>query len=371
MRDAECRFSNNREKYLLFTTTCSESRATAKRVGEEFRFLNPQPPALRIYQAGSGEGTLLNRILRQMHSQWPTLPYLVVVRELNPDFLRLAVRNIADRFHEHPELVLIFTNTPYSDAPRVPPPGRGEDDQAWQIKSLTGQSSHAFERQIHEAIDFVQNRWPVDTSHRECTAGIVLYRSDQRFVLDAILPRPGQSLSTYDLVVAAQAYRSRLDAATKVNWVLAPLARKIAAGGRMIVVQSTGRDPGMDIVRKIWPAESPFRSSRGSLTRTLNQIFAVESLGVSWLDLAPEAAEYSFELQLNPEDVSSNIGTSTLLAAWNAAAYVAQIDERRLTEAMSQSSYLAATRQVLTDHGGLWFRNECFVVARPPDSQSP
>jgi hypothetical protein len=53
-----------------------------------------------------------------------------------------------------------------------------------------------------------------------------------------------------------------------------------------------------------------------------------------------------------------------LLAAWNAAAYVAQIEDERLNEAMSHEGYLKATRKVLRKHDGLWFNNECLVVAR-------
>jgi hypothetical protein len=77
-------------------------------------------------------------------------------------------------------------------------------------------------------------------------------------------------------------------------------------------------------------------------------------------------SEYRFELQLNPEDIDSNIGTSTLLAAWNAATYVAQIDDSRVTEAMSGGRYMKATEEVLSKHKGLWFLNECFVVSRTP-----
>ena len=31
---------------------------------------------------------------------------------------------------------------------------------------------------------------------------------------------------------------------------------------------------------------------------------------------------------------------------------------------MSHGAYLDATQRVLTQHGGLWFRDECFVVSR-------
>ena len=61
------------------------------------------------------------------------------------------------------------------------------------------------------------------------------------------------------------------------------------------------------------------------------------------------------------------IGTSTLLAAWNAAAYVAQIDDQRLSEVMSDGAYLEATREVLQRHAALWFFDESYVISRKRD----
>jgi len=62
------------------------------------------------------------------------------------------------------------------------------------------------------------------------------------------------------------------------------------------------------------------------------------------------------------------IGTSTLFAAWNAAVYVAQIEDQRLSAAISSGAYLEATREVLHKHGGLWFWDESFVISRKRDS---
>jgi protein-S-isoprenylcysteine O-methyltransferase Ste14 len=68
-----------------------------------------------------------------------------------------------------------------------------------------------------------------------------------------------------------------------------------------------------------------------------------------------------------PTEISSSIGTSTLFAAWNAAVYVAQIEEDRLTQALGERRYLDATREVLQKHGGLWFLDESYVVSRKRD----
>src|SRR5437764_8288731 len=47
-----------------------------------------------------------------------------------------------------------------------------------------------------------------------------------------------------------------------------------------------------------------------------------------------------------PSEISDAIGTSTLWAAWNAAVYVAQIDDGRLSAALADRAYLDATQAV-------------------------
>jgi hypothetical protein len=42
--------------------------------------------------------------------------------------------------------------------------------------------------------------------------------------------------------------------------------------------------------------------------------------------------------------VGDGSGTSTLLAAWSAAVYVAQIEDGRMTEALAAARYLDVTR---------------------------
>ena len=62
--------------------------------------------------------------------------------------------------------------------------------------------------------------------------------------------------------------------------------------------------------------------------------------------------------------VDHHIGTGLTLAAWNAAAYVAQIDEGRLADALASGVYVPATQRVLQRSGGVWFNDEAYVIAR-------
>jgi hypothetical protein len=65
-----------------------------------------------------------------------------------------------------------------------------------------------------------------------------------------------------------------------------------------------------------------------------------------------------------PSERTEHIGTGLTLAAWNAAAYVAQIDEERLSEAMASGAYVPATRSVLERYGGVWFNDEAYLITR-------
>ncbi len=363
------RFFDNREKYLMFVTTCSEKRVSAERIGRELDHLDPRPPAIRLFDAGMGDGTVLSMVLRDVHRRWPSAPFFVVGKEISREDMRINTGKLADRFYEHPQMVIALTNMFYSEAPYLWP--NRPDAQAelnWCEVALSGNSTHEFDAQIKAQDDFITDGWMTRPSPKTGNplyvkpSVLVLYRADQRFALDAIIPRRGQRDFSYDMVIVSQPYRARSSAALKVANVLAPLARSLAPGGRMITIQSTGRDPGMEIIRKVWPDEDPFQTPRNILVETLRDQLGDDAGAFVYDDMSD--AEFRYHLQLADDEVGDNIGTSTLLAAWNAAIYVAQIEDDRLSQAMSHREYLEATQSTLTRHGGLWFRNECFVVSR-------
>jgi len=77
------RFFDNRQKYLLFVTTCSEKWVVAERVIMELENIRPRPPAVRIFDAGVGDGTVLARVMRSMHRRFPEFPFYVVGKEIS------------------------------------------------------------------------------------------------------------------------------------------------------------------------------------------------------------------------------------------------------------------------------------------------
>ena len=365
------RFFDNREKYLLFVTTCSEKWAIGQRIGGELEALDPKPPALRVFDAGTGDGTVMASVLRQLHGHYPTVPFLVVGKEISLEDVRLTLEKLPDRFSEHPQTVVVLTNLHYREAPALYP----ADETArarinWREVALDGRTAHELDRRINELRPTLADWWKVRTSPKTGNpvyvdpSVIVLYRSDHRFALDAVIPRPGVPVGGYDLVIAAQPFRARHPADLKVKLVLEPLAGALAPGGRMITIQATGQDPGMEIIRKVWPDEEPFRTPGPVLIQELRARLAARFPEREFSIDGDSHGFFRYSLHVMPNEVTENIGTSTRLAAWNAAVYVAQIDDARITRAMSGGAYLDATAEVVARHGGLWFVDESFVVAR-------
>ena len=369
--DRPFRFFDNREKYLLFVTTCGEKWAIGERVGDELHHLRPTPPALRVFDAGTGDGTVMASVLRRLHGEFPTVPFVVTGKEISLEDVRLTLEKLPDRFSEHPQTVVLLTNLNYREASDLLPSSQQARDRLnWHEVALDGHCAHEFDRQINALRPRLAAWWKVETSPRTgnpvyvAPSVLVLYRADHRFALDNVIPRRDEKAPAYDLVIAAQPYRARHPTDFKVRYVLAPLARALAPGGRMIAIQSTGQDPGMEIIRKVWPGEEPFRTPGPMLAEALHRHLDRELAERAYESASESSALFRYRLHVMPNEVEEHIGTSTLLAAWNAAVYVAQIDDARVTEAMSSSDYLHTTGEVLARHGGLWFTDESFVLTR-------
>jgi hypothetical protein len=369
--DWSFRFFDNREKYLLFVSTCNEKQIVAERIAMDIHYLMPQPPALRVFDAGMGDATVLSRLMKRLHRQFPTVPFLIVGKEISQEDLRIGLEKMSDRLSEHPQTVLVMTNMLYSEAPKLyPNTPQKQAKLNWLEVAFEGTSASEFDEQIRDLGPYVRDWWQTVPSPRTgnpvyaTPSVIVIYRKDQAWPLAPVIPRQGDQDHQYDLVIAAQPFRAKQSAETKVRQVLAPLSRHLAPGGSMVVMQSTGKDPGMEIIRTLWPDEEPFQTPRNLLLQTLHAQLAEARPDLRFLSYPDSRAEFRYDLQLQSSQVTSSIGTSTLMAAWNAATYVAQVDDERLREVMGHRDYLDVTEAVLHKYNGLWFIDESFIVSR-------
>jgi hypothetical protein len=365
------RFYDNRQKYLAFVNTCNEKQKVADRAADELREIRPTPPALRLFDAGMGDATVLARLMRSAHASWPAVPQLIVAKEISREDVRLGLEKMPDRFLEHPTTVLVVTNLNYSDAPALRP--RNAEDTTrlnWQVLRLKGNASHEYAQQIDGLGAVLDYGWATRPSEASGNpvyvrpSVLVIYREDHSFLLDAVIPRPETPSIDYDFILASQPWRARMSAQFKVGKVLLPLVRRLAPSGRLLVIQSRGDDPGLEIARALWPGEAPFQVDRHKLLDELRAALGAEAAKYSMPDPPDSEAIFRYQMHTLPAEVGNRIGTSMLFAAWNAAIYVNQIEDERLGEVVANGNYLEATQTVLRKHGGLWFNDESFVVSR-------
>ncbi|MBO4223546.1 MULTISPECIES: hypothetical protein [Bradyrhizobium] len=368
------RFFENRQRYLLFVHTCGEKRVIAQRVALELSAIHPRPPALRVFDAGVGDGTVLARVLRAMHSRFPHMPFYVAGKELSLEDVRLTLDKVPDRLFEHPSTVFVLTNMYYDEAPWLTPKSPvAAASTLWHEVPLRGGSSGEFEAQIAELGPFLEQNWRARVSPRsgmpiyERPVVLVLYREDQRFLLDSIIPRAGKTEANFDLVIASQPYRAKSSVNFRAKRIIAPLARALRAGGRLIGIHSHGHDPGLEIIQAVWPGENPFAVSRHEILRAVKYELGSAGRDLNFNAYADNRSIFRYDMEALPNEVTGSIGTSTAFAAWNAAVYVAQVEDDRLAELAESGRTLEATRDVLRKHNGLWFYDESYVISRRRD----
>lgn len=368
------RFFENRQKYLLFVHTCSEKRVIADRIALELSAIHPRPPALRVFDAGMGDGTVLARVLRSMHSRFPHMPFYVAGKELSLEDVRLTLDKVPDRLFEHPASIFVFTNMNYAEAPWLTPASPAvAAGMIWHEVPLRGASSGEFAAQIADLRSFLDLNWRASVSPRtgmpvyERPVVLVLYREDQNFLLDSVIPRAGRTEANFDLIIASQPYRAKSSVNFRAKRIIAPLARALRPGGRLIGIHSHGQDPGMEIIQAVWPGENPFSVSRHELLRAVKYELGSVGRDLNFNAYADNRSIFRYDMEALPNEITGPIGTSTAFAAWNAAVYVAQIEEDRLMEMDQSGLALDAAREVLRKYNGLWFYDESYVISRRRD----
>jgi hypothetical protein len=314
----------------------------------------PMPPAIRLFDGGAGDGTALARILRGLHRRHPWVPFYVVAKEISMENIRLTLEKMPDRLREHSATVLVLTNLKYAETPLLQPEDPATASKMiWHEVALDGTSAGEFEEQITALEPFLQKYWQTTIGSSgnplyKTPTVLVIYRKDHGFMLDPIVPRRGYAKADFDFVLASQPYRASAPLDFKSSRVITPLVRALRPNGKLMGIHSHGDDPGMEIINGLWPDENPFHTGGETIMRQV-----AEEL-------------FRYDVRTLPTEISEGmpIGSSTLFAAWNAASYVAQINDDRLAGALSNDHYLEATRNVLQRRGGLWFNDEVYMISR-------
>ena len=363
----EVRFFDNRQRYLLFVTTTNEKAVIAEKLSHIINELKPVKPALKIFDAGVGDGAVLMNVLRIAHQKFPTVPFYVSCKDVSMEDARITIEKLADRFVEHPNMVFTISNLHYSEAGYLKSNNESkQQNMNWSSIALDGDSSFGFYEQLRQLGPLLKENWRVEENKQgnttyENPSVICIYRKDHEFTLDQIIPTKKDSINEFDLVIVSQAYRSRASVEKKVNNVIKPMVNLLAPNGKMVAFHSYGNDPGLNAINQLWPDENPFPNKGHDIIQYMKNNLGNELNGKIHFR-EPEIFEY--KLRSQPNEINSGIATSLVFSAWNACTYVAQISDQMVKEKEADQSYIKCIEDIIRDHDGLWFYDEMLVADR-------
>ena len=363
------RFFDNRQKYLLFVTTTNEKNKIADALKPIVQKLKPKFPALKIFDAGMGDGSLLMSVMRQCHQKMPQIPLLVSTKEISMEDVRLGLEKLPDRFVEHKNTVFVISNLNYVESPVIKSNNKKKQKKMnWKIVKLKGNSSLDFSNQLRKLNQgFLSKKWQIERNPKNGNptykepSVIVIYRKDQEFSLKNVIPKKNNGKNSYDLIIASQPYRSRISAEKKVKYVIDPMIKSLDKKGKLVVVHACGNDPGNKIIKKIWPKEKPFPSLYNSIIRYIKNNTDNEILKSLKFN---KKQTIKYVLRALPNEISGGIATSLIFSAWNAAVYVNQISDEQIMNAERKKYYQKVVKDIVNKNKGLYFNNELFVIEK-------
>tara|TARA_B100001057_G_C22786278_1_gene925696 strand:- start:158 stop:1267 length:1110 start_codon:yes stop_codon:yes gene_type:complete len=363
------RFFDNRQKYLLFVTTTNEKNKIADALKPIVQSLKPKTPALKIFDAGMGDGSLLMSVMRQCHQKMPNIPLLVSTKEISMEDVRLGLEKLPDRFAEHKNTVFVISNLNYVESTSLRSRNiKKQKKMNWKVVKLKGNSSLDFSNQLRSLNqEFLAKKWQVETNPKTGTSTykepsvIVIYRKDQEFVLEDVIPKKNNGKTDYDLIIASQPYRSRVSAEKKVKYVIDPMIKSLGRKGKLVVIHACGGDPANKIIKKVWPKENPFPYLYSSIEK-----FIKSNTDKSILKTLKfhKVKKINYVLRALPNEISGGIATSLIFSAWNAAVYVNQISDEQIFKAQRSKNYQKIVQQIVNRYKGLYFNNELFVIEK-------
>ena len=365
---SDFRFFDSRQKYLLFVTTTNEKTIIAEKISPIIKSIKPKKPALKIFDAGLGDGTLLMNVLRDCHRQFPTVPFYVSGKEISLEDVRLTIEKLPDRFVEHPNMIFVLTNLHYSEATLLKSNNLIKQKKSVLKKvALNGNSSHQFNTQLSNLDKLLEDTWQVErniingnTTYKQPST-IIIYRKDHEMVLDHIMPDMKGKRNYFDLIIASQPYRSRISEKQKVNYVIKHMIESLSINGKLVITHAYGNDPGTKLVKELWPEDNPFpnlgKEIINYLKKNLNKDL-LKSLNFSKPNV------FTYKLRALPNEIENGISTSLIFSAWNNINYVAQVDDTKIKNAELDEKCFKKLQEILKKNDGLFFNDEMILIEK-------
>ena len=362
------RFYDNRQKYLLFVTTTNEKNQIADFIRPHINKIKPTKPGIKIFDAGMGDGSLLMNVMRQCHESKPNIPLLVSTKEISIEDVRLGLEKLPDRFIEHKNTVFVISNLHYAEAANLKSNNPAKQKKInWNIVKLKGNTSLDFAEQLRSQNSFLEKKWNIEINKKNGNptykepSVMIIYREDQEFNVNELIPIKNNSTNKFDLIIASQPYRSRISAEKKVKYVIQPMIDALKPKGKLLTIHASGNDPANKIIKKIWPKENPFPSLSNSIIHYLKKNLDKNLLAK--LNFKDKKI-IKCKLRALPNELTGSIATSLIFSAWNASIYVNQIDDDKVMKVEKSKNYEDVVQKIVTKNKGLYFNNEIFVIEK-------
>jgi len=362
------RFYDNRQKYLLFVTTTNEKNQIADSIRPYVNKIKPTKPGIKIFDAGMGDGSLLMNVMRQCHAAKPNIPLLISTKEISIEDVRLGLEKLPDRFVEHKNTVFVISNLHYAEAANLKSNNHTKQKKInWRIVSLKGNTSLDFAEQLRDQNSFLEKKWNIEINKKTGNptykepSVMIIYRKDQEFNVNELIPTKNNSANKFDLIIASQPYRSRISAEKKVNYVIKPMINALKSKGKLLTIHASGNDPANKIIKKIWPKENPFPSSGNAIIQYLKE--NLDKTLLTKLNFK-DKKNIKCKLRALPNELTGSIATSLIFSAWNASIYINQIDDDKVIKVEKSKNYEKIVKEIIAKNKGLFFNNEMFVIEK-------
>ena len=266
------------------------------------------------------------------------MPFYIVGKEISLEDVRLTLQKMADRFLEHPSTVLVMTNLYYAEAPWLAAKSLSAAIQPGVARTGAERHDRARVRAADHACEpFLAENWKARRQPKtgnpvyERPVVLVIYRDDHKLPARSDHSETGRhGRADYDLVIASQPYRARASVDFKAKRVIAPLARALGPGGRLIAIHSYGHDPGMEIIQQGLAGRQSVHTDRHQISEGREARSSAPPAAISTSTPMPITRSlFRYEMHTLPSELPGR-SAPPRLAAWNAAIYVAQIEDDRL-----------------------------------------
>ena len=293
---------------------------------------------------------------------------MVSTKEISMEDVRLGLEKLPDRFVEHKNTVFIISNLHYAEAAELQSKNLVKQRKInWKHVKLKGNSSIDFAKQLRTLNPFLEKNWQIERATHtgnptyKTPSVLIIYRDDQEFVLNDIIPKKSNPSNKFDLIIASQPYRSRISAEKKVKYVINPMINALAPKGKLIIIHASGKDPANQIIKNIWPKENPFPALANEITKYLkSSLLKNELKQLRFLN----KKIFRCNLRALPNEIQGGIATSVIFSAWNIAIYVNQIDDSKVLNAEKSQRYQKIVSAIVNKNNGLYFNNEIFIIEK-------